>query len=323
MADASEPGTSGPQHFADQLIETVRKHGHPLCLGLDPHLESVPALFWPKTRGGKPAASEVRRDLAAASAAVHRFLDAVLERAGGRVAIVKPQSAFFEQLGWRGTQVLGLVCDKARVRGMQVLLDAKRGDIGSTAEAYARAYLDPEGDVRADALTVNPFLGLDTLAPFHERVRQHGRGLFVLLATSNPGAAALQDQRVEPDRTLSEWIATQLRAEAEAARGPATGWSSVGAVIGATRPQTMERLRETLPHSVFLIPGFGAQGGDAESAVRGFVAGPTGLEGGIVNASRSVLFAEGDDGVDAPEWERRLDARLDAAISALAEVVQR
>lgn len=257
--------------------------------------------------------------------AVEGFLDAVLDRSLDEVVAVKPQSAFFERLGWPGMRVLARSIGRIRAAGVPVVLDAKRGDIGSTATAYAAGLLGGDAPFPADALTVNPFLGRDSLAPFVKRAAATRTGLFVLVKTSNPGGADLQDLAVpgdaRTDGTLSEAIAGWLAPLAEERRGPETGWSSVGAVVGATRSEETERLREILPHSLFLVPGFGAQGGGAADAVRAFVPGPGGRrEGGLVNSSRGLLFPEVADG-SAGAWERAIDAARSAAVGALGAAI--
>lgn len=275
----------------------VRQLGHPLCLGLDPHLSQLPPLF---RRGTMHPADP------ATAGAVQEFLFTILDRYAERVAVVKPQSAFFEQLGWRGVQVLDAVARRARQLGMLVLLDAKRGDIDSTAAAYA-AYLDPRGALPVEAITLNPYLGRDTLAPFVRAASEHGAGLFVLVKTSNPGAGDYQDRRVG-ERPLYEIVAESLAADEATLRGPDTGWSSLGIVVGATQPDDAPRIRELLPRALFLVPGYGAQGGGSAAAVRGFVRGPAGaLEGGIVNSSRGVLFPAGSQTDSASAWERAID----------------
>lgn len=302
--------TSVP-HYADRLIARVRALGHPLCAGLDPHLPLIPPLF---RRGSMhPADPET-------AAAVEAFMLAFVERVAGRVAVVKPQSAFFEQLGWRGIQVLDRVIRAAREAKLLVLLDAKRGDIGSTATAYA-AYLDLEAAMRADALTVNPYLGRDTLEPFVDVAVRAGSGLHVLVKTSNPGAADYQDRSID-GRPLFEHVAASLGEMSERLRGAETGWSSLGIVVGATYPAESERLRAILPHSLFLVPGYGAQGGSARDAVRGFVRGVGGQrEGGIVSSSRGLLFP--DDGAtdDRRIWERAVDTACERAADELADAV--
>ncbi len=261
--------------------------------------------------------------------AVEAFLGTIVERAAGRVAIVKPQIAFFERLGWRGLKALERLVAKARDADLLVLLDAKRGDIGSTAIGYAAAYLGRQAAITCDAMTLNPYLGLDSLTPFFDHVRQEGRGLFVLVKTSNPGSGDFQDRFVAPEggkhdpapdrATLFEAVAEALAGEALALRG-ATGWSSLGVVVGATCPGESERVRERLPHSLFLVPGYGAQGGDAKAALRGFVKGPHGrLEGGIVSSSRGILFPPGSDTTDATRWESAIEEALERSIGELSE----
>jgi orotidine-5'-phosphate decarboxylase len=255
------------------------------------------------------------------AAAVQAFCLAVLDRLAGRVAIVKPQIAFFERLGWRGMRTLEAVVAGARERDLLVLLDAKRGDIGSTARGYAEAYLGSEAVLPVDAITANPYLGLDSLEPFVEAAGETGAGVFVLVKTSNPGSEDYQDRSLggEP---LYERVAGSLTAIAERMAGPETGWSSLGAVVGATYPQVHRRIRELLPRALFLVPGYGAQGAGAREAVAGFVAGPAGrLEGGLVNSSRAILFPPGSDTGDAARWERAVDEALDRAIGELGEAV--
>jgi orotidine-5'-phosphate decarboxylase len=299
------------RHFADTLIARVRGLGHPLCAGLDPHLDHIPPLF---RRG-----TMTPRDPQTAPA-VEEFLLAVLDRIDGKVALVKPQSAFFEQLGWRGIQVLENVVAHAHDRGLLVLLDAKRGDIGSTAEGYARAYLAPDSAVPVDALTVNPYMGRDTLEPFIHLAEQHGRGVFVLVKTSNPGSGDYQD-RDTGGAPLYERVASSLTDIAARLTGPRTGWSALGLVVGATYPEPAARIRALLPRALFLVPGYGAQGGRTADALRGFVRGPNGLEGGVVSSSRGLLFPREADTADTSVWEKAMDAAIDAAIADLRAAV--
>jgi len=298
------------RHFADALIERTRSLGHPLCVGLDPHLDRIPELF----RRGSMEPEDPQT-----AEAVGEFLRAVLERIAGKVAIVKPQAAFFEQLGWPGLKVLAELVHSALSKELLVLMDAKRGDIGSTAAAYARAHLGPAAPFPSHALTVNPYLGLDTLEPFLEPARTSGTGLFVLVRTSNPGAGTFQDLKDSGNRPLFHAVAEALRPEAEPLRGE-TGFSSLGVVVGATWPGEADAVRERLPHSLVLVPGYGAQGGTAKDAVRIFVPGPNGLEGGIVNSSRGILFPrfEGDS---AASWEGAIDQGLQKAVDDLGEAV--
>jgi orotidine-5'-phosphate decarboxylase len=255
-------------------------------------------------------------------AAVESFLVAVLDRIAGRVPVIKPQIAFFEQLGWRGMQVLDRLSRRAKKDGLLVLLDAKRGDIGSTAEGYAAAYLTPDAAMPVDAITLNPYLGFDTIEPFARVARDAGRGLFVLVKTSNPGSGDLQDQEVDGEPLFGR-VAAGLGRFESALAGSETRWSSLGVVCGATWPDQARRVREALPNALFLVPGYGAQGGSAAAALQGFVPGPKGLEGGIVNSSRGILFpAEAKGTSDVKVWEAAVDNALDQAITELGSATQ-
>ncbi len=255
----------------------------------------------------------------ATAEAVERFCVAVLDRLVDKVAVVKPQAAFFERLGWPGMRALEAVIAAARERGLLVLLDAKRGDIGSTAQAYADAWL--AGD-RADALTVNPYLGLDSLEPFVKAAEASHGGVFVLVRTSNPGARDLQGLRSD-GRRVFERLAEALAPLVERCVAPRTGWSSLGLVVGATWPEESRRVRALLPRALFLVPGYGAQGASARDALAGFAAGPGGrLEGGIVNSSRALLFPAGAEDADAAGWERALDEAVARAAGELAAAAQ-
>jgi len=298
-------------HFGDAVIERVRALGHPLCVGLDPHLARIPSVF----RRGEMQVGE-----ADTAEAVREFLFAVLDRIEGRVAVVKPQIALFEALGWRGLRVLHEVVEQARARGLLVLLDGKRGDIGSSATGYARAYLEADAPLAVDALTVNPYLGLDTLDPYLSCARRLGRGLFVLVKTSNPGSGDFQDRLVD-GRPLFTHVAETLAGESAALAGPRTGWSALGVVAGATYPEEAEAVRAALPRSIILVPGYGAQGGSAADAVRVFAKGPAGREGGLINSSRAILFPEQAHDAHAQAWDRAIDTTLTRTIDELAQAV--
>jgi orotidine-5'-phosphate decarboxylase len=210
------------------------------------------------------------------------------------VPCVKFQSAYFEKYLWEGVEAYYSLIQEAAELDLLVIGDVKRGDIGSTASAYAAAHLaDPPAEelddvVAPDAVTVNPMLGLDTLRPFVETARDSGKGLFVLVRTSNPGSAELQDVKLQDGRTWSEMLADSLRpiAAGDGLVGPG-GFSSIGAVVGATQPHTMRSLRQRLPQSIFLLPGYGTQGATAEMTREAFING----QGAIVSASRSILYA--------------------------------
>ena len=299
-------------NFADRLIERTRALGHPLCVGLDPHLAQIPPLF---RRGSMVA------DDPSTAEAVEGFLGAVIDRIIGRVAIIKPQIAFFEQLGWRGIRVLDGLCRRAREADLMVLLDAKRGDIGSTAEGYAGAYLTADAAMPVDAMTVSPYLGFDTIEPFARVAREAGRGIFVLVKTSNPGSGDLQDRDVGGEPLFGR-VADGLARMQGDLLGPKTGWSSLGVVCGATWPDQARRVRDALPNALFLVPGYGAQGATAGDAVQSFVPGPNGREGGLVNSSRAILFPESAQSAGAAgAWESAIDDAIGQAIDELATAI--
>ncbi len=299
--------------FGDKLIDKIRIIGNPLCVGLDPYLDKIPPLF----RVGPMTPADPRT-----AKATRSFLMSLIDLLEHKIAIIKPQSAFFERMGWRGTQLLEEITSYAQGKGFLVLMDAKRGDIGSTAEAYAQSFLTKDAPIKSDALTVSPFLGLDTLEPYIQAARINGSGVFVLVKTSNPGSGDFQDLLVG-EETLFEKIAQKLEPLSKNFESPRTGWSSLGIVVGATYPAQGENLRELLPHTPFLIPGYGAQGGGAEDAVRTFVKGPNGYEGGIVNSSRAILFPDKGNTYNPNEWETAISDAIEYAVDDLTEALAR
>ena len=305
---ASLPSVAG---FGERLIGRVRELGHPLCVGIDPHLDRIPALF---RRG---AMTPGHPDTAAA---VESFCLAILDRVADQAAAVKPQSAFFEALGPPGIEALAKVVASARERGVPVILDAKRGDVGSTAAGYAAAYLTEDAPIRADALTVNPYLGRDSLEPFTDAAEAAGAGLFVLVKTSNLGSGDLQDRDLG-DGPVFAHVASMLRSFAERLQTGGDAWSSLGVVVGGTWPEHAKQIREILPTSPFLVPGYGAQSAEAADALSGFVREDSGAWiGGVVSASRSVLFPRGSE-TDVPaDWDVAIDAALKDAIRELRSV---
>jgi orotidine-5'-phosphate decarboxylase len=222
---------------------------------------------------------------------------------------VKFQSAYFEKYLWEGVEAYYSLIQEAAALDLLVIGDVKRGDIGSTASAYAAAHLaeppfDEHDDIRLpDAITVNPMLGLDTLDPFVKTAIDYSKGLFVLVRTSNPGSAELQDVKLEDGRTWSEMLADKLHVIAsQPALVGTSGWSSLGAVVGATQTHTMQSIRKRLPQSFFLLPGYGAQGATAEMTRAAFTNG----QGALVSASRSILYAHRDKKcADIPgDWQK-------------------
>jgi orotidine-5'-phosphate decarboxylase len=265
-------------NFADRLAESVARKGSTLCVGLDPRIELLPPEL---VAGLKPGRAGRAR-------AYERFCEGLIDAVADEAVAVKPQVAFFEALGGYGLTALERVCAVAAERGLLVIADAKRGDIRATAEAYAEAWLAPRDGGRpvADALTVNPYMGGDSMQPFLNACGQ-GAGLFVLARTSNPGAADLQEAMLADGRPLWERTA-ELIAERGSGLIGESGLSSVGAVVGATNPEAVERARELMPAQVLLLPGVGAQGGSASDLSAAFRDHPA---GGLVVAARSVIYA--------------------------------
>jgi len=285
-------------HFADRLNALIQERGTPLCVGLDPRWESLPMSVrqrYDDNPEGRAAAYET-------------FCARVLDLVAGRVPIIKMQLAFFEACGPAGFAVLQRLNRRARQMGALVLLDGKRNDIASTATAYAEAAFGIWG---GDALTVNPYLGRDAIEPFIQQARQNSGGVFVLVRTSNPGARLFQDLLCDGKplyRLVGEQVAQWSRAHLSA-----DGWGDVGAVVGATYPAELAELRAALPEVIFLVPGFGAQGGsvaDVRAAIRA-----DGM-GAIINSSRGIVFPFSPD---ETQWERRIIAATDEAIGKLKE----
>lgn len=286
--------------FATRLTEGVKRFG-PLCVGIDPHPGMVPALFGGDTARG-----------------LEYWGKALVEVAAGKVAVVKPQSGFFERLGPGGMAALASIVRAARDAGLLVLMDAKRGDIGSTAEGYAEAFLSPGAFFESDALTVNPYLGLDTLEPFAKRAAAHGKGLVILVRTSNPGAADFQLLDVG-GKPLYVRVAESLRPLTERLMSPC-GWSNLMMVVGATAPEEARRVRSAAPNALFLVPGFGAQGGRPGDAMAGLVHHGNFVEGGVISASRSINFPPGAAGAaDVDAWQGAILAAIEAARAELAD----
>ena len=276
--------------FADRFVEAVRAKG-PLCVGIDPHAGRIPDLFGGDTPEGLEAWGK-----------------AVVHAAAGRAGIVKPQAGLFERHGWQGMKALAAVSVAAKDAGLLVLMDAKRGDIGSTAEGYAAAYLSQDAPFACDALTVNPYMGLDTLEPHVRTAEANGKGVIVLARTSNPGSADYQAKDLE-GAPLFARVVESLDPMIERLKG-SSGWSGLMLVTGATGPDEAQHLRTLAPKALFLVPGYGAQGAGAADAVAGFVEG----QGGCVNASRSVTFPAGsDEAATEADWADLIGAAIEAA----------
>jgi len=285
-----------------------------IVLGIDPD----PSSLWP----GEPA-GEAGSVADVAAAAVLAHCRALIDAAGPACVAVKPQLARFEALGEPGRAVLGAVCDHARAAGLLVIADGKRGDIDVTAAAYAASLfggLDtPFGHIEglgADLVTVNPLMGRDAIEPFLAQARADGAGVLLLVRTSNPGAADIEDLPLEGGGTVWERTAALVQELGSDGVGEA-GISDVGAVMGATAPWHLERARELMPSAVFLLPGIGAQGGRVEEQRAAFEPGPA---GGLVSASRSIAGAHLASGGDPAAAARAEAERLREAAWALAGV---
>ena len=271
-----------------------------MLVGLDPRVGQLPA-------GALPAGGE--QDLPTQVRAVEGFCEAVIDVVAPLVPAVKLQAAFFEQLGPLGSAALARLIRYAQDRGLLVILDGKRNDIGSTATAYAQGILGSEGQSPwgADALTVSPYLGDDSLSPFVEVACQRGAGVFVLVKTSNPGGAMFQDLVTEGG-TVYEHVADHVEHLARETAG-SCDYGAVGAVVGATYPEQLAELRGRMPHAWILVPGFGAQGGTAGDVAGAF--DPRG-RGAIVNNSRGIIFAHArppyDQKYGAGQWQRAVEA---------------
>jgi orotidine-5'-phosphate decarboxylase len=352
-APAPDPAFRG---FGDRLAAAVAARESQIVVGIDPD----PAKLWPpalartgeararlaealaeaeraavegfarpagRTAAGngaprqdpEPAGARIPRFEAAAAVLAHSL--ALIDAAGPACVAAKPQLAFFEQLGFPGWLALELTCAHARAAGLIVLADAKRGDISSTAAAYARALMGetptPFGSAAglgADAITANPLLGRDALEPLVAGARASRAGVFVLVRTSNPGAADFFDLPLAGGEPLWERIAAAVDALGGPGRGP-SGLADVGAVTGATAPEHLARMRELMPATPFLLPGVGAQGGDVAALAPAFAPGRA---GGLVTASRSIADAHEQRGGDPADAARAEAERLRAEAWALA-----
>ena len=295
--------------FADRLCAAVDRCGNPALVGLDPRVDLLPEGMLSDGRG---------RDPAAVAEAFGQFCRGVIDVVSSLVGVVKPQAAFFEQLGPEGMSALAEVVAYAQQKGLLVILDGKRNDIGSTATAYADGYLGcgDQSPWGADALTVSPYLGDDSLKPFVDVAVERSAGLFVLVKTSNPGGAMLQDL-VANGLPIYRHVARFVEGLAEQTAGTC-GYGAVGAVVGATWPEQLAELRTVMPHTWFLVPGFGSQGGTARDVADAFdKAG----RGAIVNSSRGIIFAhrktEYAERFGSARWQEAVEAATRKMIQQL------
>jgi orotidine-5'-phosphate decarboxylase len=311
--------------FGERLAAHVEERESQIVLGLDPD----PNALWPVAQRASDGSAAER-----AATAVSMHCGALIDAAGGACVAVKPQLARFEALGAPGWAALEAVIEHAREAGLLVIADGKRGDIGVTARAYARALLGrtgtpfgPVSGLEADMVTVNPLMGSDAIEPFVETAREVGvgdvgagevgaredsaadgrkAGVLVLVRTSNPGAADIEELELAGGGTVWERIAALVGRLGRECVGE-SGLSDVGAVLGATAPERLERARELMPHAVFLLPGVGAQGGRVEDLAAAFALGRA---GGLIAASRSIASAHRAQGGDQAQAARAEAERL-------------
>jgi orotidine-5'-phosphate decarboxylase len=297
-------------NFADRLIQAVTEKRSHAEVGLDPVLTKLPLDL------REEAASRYGKTAEGAAAALTAFNRLVIDAVAPYVSIVKPQSAFYEIYGQHGVASFWATVQYARSKGLIVIADAKRGDIGSTADAYAEAFFghkqpldtweDP--DQWAESLTINPYLGSDGLVPFVQRCKARETGLFILVKTSNPSAGELQDQVLFSGEVLAQQTA-KLVANLGAELVGGSGYSAIGAVVGATYPADLALYREEMEQAIFLVPGYGTQGGAGSDVVHAF--NRDGF-GAVISASRSVIFAYGSESASPAQAQEAMRTAVEA-----------
>ena len=293
-------------NFSDKIILKTREIGSPLCLGLDPHSNLVPKLF-------KKNSNEL------SIKNIEDFLFEIIDIAKNKVVALKPQVAFFEQWGPDGMSLLVKISKLAKENDIPIIMDAKRGDIGSTSEAYARAWLGQKSYFKANAITINPWMGVETLLPFIELANKTNSGVFILLKTSNLGSRDLQDLKVDGKKIFLH-LSEKLNQIIESNLGE-SGFSNVGVVVGATKPKEAVLIRKILPKALFLIPGYGAQGARASDALAGLILKNKIYEGGLINSSRNILFPEGSyEQISFFEWKKTIESALKKSVSDLKKL---
>jgi len=293
----------------DNLIKKIKETNNPTVMGLDPRYEMLP----------KCVTEKYSSDLEGVAKAIVEYNRALIDATYDIVPAIKPQIAFYEMYGIPGMQAFKETCEYAKKKGMIVIADIKRGDIGSTAQGYSNAYLGKtkigEGEQSIfdiDFVTVNPYMGIDCVKPFIEDCKKYNKGLFILVKTSNPSSGELQDLKLETGEEVYTQVAKLVENWGEELRGE-HNYSSIAAVVGATYPEQLKQIREIAPHTYFLIPGYGAQGGKVEDIALGF--DENGL-GGIVNASRSLMCA-----YKSELWKDKFE-EIDYAKATRAEAIR-
>lgn len=273
--------------FADIIVDRISKVKSVVVAGFDPKIENLPKFIIEKSNKDSESHEE------SICKVLLEFHLTALDAISNSAAAIKPNAAFFEQYGLGGLRALREICLKAKEAGIPVIMDGKRGDIGSTAEAYAKAFIGSSDFLGnkfrpfySNALTINPFLGFDTIEPFLKECKEHGTGIFILVKTSNPGSAAIQGVTdSKTGRSISETIASWIYEQGKTLLGK-SGFSGLGAVVGATYPEEASKLRDIMPNNLFLVPGYGAQGGTAKDVLPNFT--PSG-KGALINVSRGLF----------------------------------
>lgn len=293
----------------DLLIEKIKETGNPTVMGLDPRYEMLPNCVrekYPQTLEG-------------VADAIIEYNKSLIDMTYDIIPAIKPQIAFYEMFGIPGMKAFKETCEYAKKKGMIVIADIKRGDIGSTAQGYSNAYLGKTkiGEIEEsiydiDFITVNPYIGTDCVKPFVEDCKKYNKGLFILVKTSNPSSGELQDEKLENGEEVYTRVAKLVEKWGEELIGE-YNYSSIAAVVGATYPEQLKKIRKIAPHTYFLIPGYGAQGGKAEDIALGFDENKL---GGIVNASRSLMCAYKSD-----KWKEQV-AEKDYAKSTRLEALR-
>lgn len=285
----------------DRLIEKIVKMQNPTVVGLDPRLEYVPKYIRDK------AFDKYGKSFKAAAKAILTYNKGIIDEIYDIVPAIKPQAAYYEMYGWEGMKCLHKTIAYAKKKGMYVITDGKRNDIGATMTAYTTAHLgmtDIDGEMMsafdADALTVNGYLGTDGIAPLLESCRAYDKAIFVLVKTSNPSSGELQDRLLDDGKSVYAAMGEMCEKWGSEAMGK-LGYSSVGAVVGATYPEQLEQMRKALPNTFFLVPGYGAQGGGAQGVAKAF--DENGL-GAIVNSSRAVMLAYQKEECDERDYAK-------------------
>ena len=297
------------QNFADRLITAIERRGHAACVNLDPVLEKLPAAI----RGMAQA-----NNSESAASALSKYGRAVIDAVGPLIPVVKINSAYFEVYGAAGVAAYAELIGHAHRAGLLVIGDVKRGDIGHTAEMYAQAYLGGSGDSVADAITINGYFGEDGIQPFVDAAANYGRGVFVLVRTSNPSAGAIQDIGVSDGRKVHELVAAQVtRWNSDPRLLGTRGYSSIGAVAGTRTQADAATLRKLMPQCYLLVPGYGAQGGTAQDFRPYF--NRDGL-GAIVAAGRSVIFAYERPEYQKIPWERAVETACNEFVRDLGRI---